>query len=476
MNPLNINSYIVHRTFNTPLLIEEQKATTISNYLLSRIASDDTAYDIEHEEDINEQVTPSTENRIAIIPVVGTLIHRGGFMDARSGVLSYKALRQQIKEAADDPNINKILLDIDSPGGEVEGNFTLAEFIRGVDENIKPVYAIANGSAYSGAFSIGVAAREFYVTETGGVGSVGVIMQHVDFSQANAKQGIDVTNITFGDKKDQFSSDSPLSSEAKQELQDRVNELGSIFAKHVALMRNIPLQSVIDTKAGLLFGQEAVNIGFVDGVASFEDLLQHLMDEPDTPQITQGTENMFRKNNKERMSTDDAATEAEAPEAEANEAEANKAEATEAEATEAEANEAEASNEQEQADPLAAAAEIADLAHKAGMSHMTSSYIKAGFTPEQVQSKLDASERIEALCKLARKEDAAASYISEGKTYEQVQEALFAEMNAADDATEVSNKPNPEQVEEDFATAGNVLMQDAEKRADAAANVKNSKA
>ena len=121
-----------------------------------------------------------TPNGIAIIPVVGTLVKRAGAIDAASGLLSYTAIETMIMEAATDPAVGGILLDVDSPGGEVGGVFDLADLIREARE-AKPVYALAD-DAFSAAYLLASAADRIYLSQTGGVGSIGVIAVHVDES------------------------------------------------------------------------------------------------------------------------------------------------------------------------------------------------------------------------------------------------------------------------------------------------------
>ena len=74
--------------------------------------------------------TTITEQNIAVISVTGTLVSRSGYLDAASGLLSYADVGDAVASALADPSVQGVILDIDSPGGEVGGLFDLVEIIR----------------------------------------------------------------------------------------------------------------------------------------------------------------------------------------------------------------------------------------------------------------------------------------------------------------------------------------------------------
>ncbi len=81
-------------------------------------------------ETANRRAFTVTPNGIAIVPIVGTLVKRAGAVEAASGLLSYTAIEEMILDAATDPAVKAILMDIDSPGGEVGGVFRLGGIDR----------------------------------------------------------------------------------------------------------------------------------------------------------------------------------------------------------------------------------------------------------------------------------------------------------------------------------------------------------
>jgi signal peptide peptidase SppA len=209
---------------------------------------------------------------IAVISIHGSLVKRLLGMEAASGLTSYGEIAAMLDAALADPQVSGILLDIDSPGGEASGSFELARRVREVAAQ-KPIWAVANDAAYSAAYAIAASAQRLFVTETGGVGSIGVIALHVDQSVKDAKEGYRYTAITAGAHKNDYSPHEPLSDAAKTELQGEVDRLYAIFTEHVAAMRGLDLDAVRATEAGLFFGGNAVTQGLADGVQTLDATL-----------------------------------------------------------------------------------------------------------------------------------------------------------------------------------------------------------
>jgi signal peptide peptidase SppA len=213
--------------------------------------------------------------RIAVIPIHGSLLKRAMPVQAASGLLAYEDIGAMLDAAIADPGIDAVLLDVDSPGGEVGGCFELAARIRQAAA-VKPVWAVANDSAFSAGYALACAASRVLVTQTGGVGSVGVIALHVDQSGADAQDGLRYTPIFAGAHKNDYSPHAPLSDPARAALQAEIDRLYGLFVDHVAAMRGMSADAVRSTEAALFFGPRAVETKLADGVADLPQALQQL--------------------------------------------------------------------------------------------------------------------------------------------------------------------------------------------------------
>lgn len=261
--------HLASRLFGTPLLVHRAKLDVILAVMGERLGVAPPLADLALPGPKSATAAPTG---IVVIPILGTLVKRALGMEAASGLTSYSEIAAMLDAAVADPMVSGILLDIDSSGGEASGSFELARRVREA-ATIKPVWAVANDAAYSAAYAIAASAQRLFVTETGGVGSIGVIALHVDQSIKDANDGYRYTAITAGAHKNDYSPHEPLSDAAKSELQSEVDRLYAIFTEHVAAMRRLDLDAVRATEAGLYFGSNAVVQGLADGVQTLEATL-----------------------------------------------------------------------------------------------------------------------------------------------------------------------------------------------------------
>ena len=271
--------FLASRVFEVPLLITDSKLSEILRVLGPRIGMDaDNIYNLGLQTTLNPNryySKPSNNSRIAIIPIYGTLVHRGAGINALSGLTSYAQISESFSAAMNSRDIDTILFDIDSSGGEVSGNFDLADEIY-ASRGKKPIIAFVNDSGFSGAYSIASAADKIYLTRTAGVGSIGVKMVHADVSERDAKEGIKYTVIYEGERKNDFSPHAPLSTEARKIAQQAVKSAYDVFVSTVARNNGLSKSDIINTQAAIYIGQSAVDAGLADAVMSYNEVISTL--------------------------------------------------------------------------------------------------------------------------------------------------------------------------------------------------------
>ena len=215
------------------------------------------------------QVTPA---RTAVIPIVGELVHRGGGMDAMSGVTSYEALQDMIVDALSDPGVSGLMLDMDTPGGEAGGVLDFAEWLA-AQRGPKPIVAFVNSMAGSAGYAIASAADTILLSPDSMVGSIGVVTYHLDLSRALANEGVVVTHIYAGDRKIDGNPTEPLSDPAMAEIQGLIDTMYGRFCSVVAANRGLTQQAVRDTQAAIYQGQDAIAAGLADDIATYGEAL-----------------------------------------------------------------------------------------------------------------------------------------------------------------------------------------------------------
>ncbi|CAM5479653.1 S49 family peptidase [Thauera mechernichensis] len=270
--------HLASRLYGTPLLIARPKLDVILSVLGSRIGLPDRAApDLDMAMPAPRPEHAPRPGGIAVIPVVGTLVRRSMGIEAVSGLMSYGEIEARLDAALADPQVAGILLDLDSPGGEASGVFELAERIRAAS-TIKPIWAHANDAAYSAAFAIAAACQRLTLSQTAGVGSIGVIALHVNQSVKDAKDGLNYTAVFAGSHKNDFSPHEPLTPQAINALQGEVDRLYDIFVNQVGQMRGIDPGAVRATEAGLFYGEQAVAAGLADAVMPFDAVMTEFTD------------------------------------------------------------------------------------------------------------------------------------------------------------------------------------------------------
>jgi len=260
---------VASRVFGTPLMIARSKLDVILGVLAPRFAGGPI-------EPIGPAVAPTPltsiiAEGIAVVSVVGTLVSRSGYLDATSGLLSYGNIGDAIASAMDDPSVRSVVLDVDSPGGEVGGLFDLVDHI-GANKAAsgKPLWAVANEGALSAAYAIASAADRLYVTRTGELGSIGVVAVHVDESGADAKAGLSWSFVFAGDQKVDGNAHEPLSQRARATIQADVDRLYADFCSLVAANRGLTAETVRGTHAAVYRGELAVRAGLADRVGTLD--------------------------------------------------------------------------------------------------------------------------------------------------------------------------------------------------------------
>ena len=290
--------FLAQRLFNVPIAIHPAKAELVMGALADRFgvsqvfragAAGLTPMAFDDDETIL-RMSRKSEGRpyevvagVAVIPIIGTLVQKLGSLQPFSGMTGYDGIRVNLLMASADKDVRAIVLDIDSPGGEVAGCFDLVDLIHGLRGD-KPIWAILNEAAYSAAYAIASAADRIVVPRTGGVGSIGVVCLHADMSQALGKAGIAVTVIRFGALKYEGNEYEPLTKDALARIQGPVDAMGELFVETVARNRSIAASVVRATQAGTFDGpagvRTAVERGFADQVASpdaaFRELFRSL--------------------------------------------------------------------------------------------------------------------------------------------------------------------------------------------------------
>lgn len=215
---------------------------------------------------------------VAVLPLFGTIFPRANMMTDVSGATSAERFGAQFAALVDDPSVGAIVLDVNSPGGQINGVPELTTQIfeaRGK----KPIVAVANHEAASAAYWIASAADELIVSPSGEVGSIGVFSVHQDISKYLENEGVNMTLIRAGKFKAEAHPYAPLNEEARAYLQNRVDDAYGWFVEAVARNRGVKTATVRDGfgEGRMVSAEQAVSLGMADRVATLEETISRLL-------------------------------------------------------------------------------------------------------------------------------------------------------------------------------------------------------
>jgi signal peptide peptidase SppA len=228
----------------------------------------------------------------AVIPIYGVIMPRANLMSELSGATSVEGLRSDFRAAMADPDVARIVFDVDSPGGSVEGIEELGEEIRAA-RGQKPMTAVANYLMASAAYWLASQADEIVASPSSLVGSIGVYAVHQDWSGAYEQAGVKPTLIKAGKYKAEGIDFEPLSDDAIAHFQESVDDSYDAFVGAVSKGRGVPAATVRSGygEGRALTARRAKAEGLVDRIDTLEGSFSRvpkMRAEEDAPERTAG--------------------------------------------------------------------------------------------------------------------------------------------------------------------------------------------
>jgi len=211
--------------------------------------------------------TVTMRDGVAIIPVIGPIMRYANVFSEISGATSIQLLATELQTAVDDPSVKSIILEIDSPGGQVAGVSDFAAQIRAAD---KPIHAYISNTGASAAYWIASAADSIIASDTAQVGSIGVVMQ-VSMEEEDG-------SIKFISSQSPLKHVNPGSDQGRMQYQKSVDALAEVFINAVAGYRGTTREQVIANfgNGGVFIAADAKAAGMVDSIGSLEPLIAQL--------------------------------------------------------------------------------------------------------------------------------------------------------------------------------------------------------
>jgi len=205
-----------------------------------------------------EDEVTGLEMSVAVIKVRGVLaIGVAGWY----GCCDLKELAEEIEEADADANVTAIIVEMDSPGGTVNGTPEAAERIARIT---KPLMVWTEGELCSAAYWVSATADAIFAAPSSTVGSIGCVLAFYDYSAMMEQVGIKVQVFRSGELKAAGYPGTALSDAEAAHFQSMVSDVGNDFASWVTSYREELDLSLLDGRA--VSGKQGLPLGLVDGV------------------------------------------------------------------------------------------------------------------------------------------------------------------------------------------------------------------
>lgn len=260
--------HIISKLFYEPLVITPQRHAALCQLLEARMGG--TVAMDDHETEPTERSSRLTlYGRTAVIPVHGTLVRYPEDIAMSECGCSMEEIEQMQSLAEHNPAVERIVYDFRTPGGDVTG---IPEMGRRIAASRKETIAYTASQCCSGGIWLAAQCKKFYATESARVGSVGVYTLVQDLTRMMDEKGVKIEGIQAGKFKLMGAFWKPLTEEERSILQARVDKIYGQFKQAMETHRVVNDEHFGN---GLVFdGEEAVDIGFVDGlVDGLEDIL-----------------------------------------------------------------------------------------------------------------------------------------------------------------------------------------------------------
>lgn len=217
---------------------------------------------------------------VAVIDLDGVITKNGSYYGSSAADCA-----ACIQAAQSDPEVNAILLRIDSPGGTTPG---IDELANAVAASGKPCYAFAEDQATSAAYYVGSQARKLVANRSAAMGGIGVYRVIVDSSAAAEKEGLKVHVVKSGERKGDGVPGTPIPDEMLDEAQKLVDAAHDQFVRAVASGRKMSLTKTKELADGRVYtASEAKTLGLIDEVRAYGEYLDSIAEKHKKPKSKQ---------------------------------------------------------------------------------------------------------------------------------------------------------------------------------------------
>ncbi|MBX9942008.1 MAG: signal peptide peptidase SppA [Candidatus Obscuribacterales bacterium] len=217
------------------------------------------------------------KDRIQVIKLSGMIIEKAdaGLLSSSTG--SASSTLKDLRKAAKNDKVKAVLLRINSPGGTVPTSQEIYEAVKELRKKGKPVVVSMGDMAASGGYYVACAADKIYANPGTLTGSIGVIMNLMNFKTLADKIGVEPDVVKSGLYKDIASPYHRMTKDERQILTDLIMDSYDQFTQAVSEGRKLPIEEVKRIADGRVYsGRQALKLKLVDELGTYSDALNNL--------------------------------------------------------------------------------------------------------------------------------------------------------------------------------------------------------
>jgi protease IV len=208
------------------------------------------------------------EDNVALIKVQGEIVTYDDWYGYTEGyeddIVSSERIVRYIQDAEERDHIKAIIVEIDSYGGLP---VAAEEIMNAMKRAKKPTVAVIRDAGLSAGYFIATGADYIFASEMSDVGSIGITMSYLDYSERNRKDGITYQELSSGKFKDMGNQDKNLTKEERELLMRDVRELHGVFVRKIAENRGMEIKEVEKLADGSsMLGKRAKENGLIDEI------------------------------------------------------------------------------------------------------------------------------------------------------------------------------------------------------------------
>lgn len=235
------------------------------------------------EEQMNDAVIEkgSLDERIAVLSIEGAIQDTGEASLFATEGYNHRRFMKQLDEVKDDETVKGVILKVNSPGGGVLESKDIYDKIVDIQKTREiPFYVTMGAMAASGGYYVSAPADKIFVHPETMTGSIGVIMQTLDYSELAEKLGIRFNTIKTGAHKDIGSPNRHMTDEERAIFQSMADESFERFVKVIADGRDMSIEEVKKIADGRIFsGSQAIKHGLADETGRLDDAIEAMKKE-----------------------------------------------------------------------------------------------------------------------------------------------------------------------------------------------------